>query len=349
MTSFKKYFWYHFKSTFLRCAIMTVLGVILTFMSVSAETHHNVINHYRQTHLYSNIGILSFIAATVSALLPIFELSKFKNRRNIDTMLFMPISRTKMAMAHWLNCVLQIIIINFACFSTVALMFLPLIRFFPIWYLLPFFLATCLACIVLYSFLSFVFSQANTVADGVLFMVIYSLIGMLIVGSFHDLFHIKPTQLDFSYFSPFSPFFVLSRPFDNIITPSITMDLDGNIQSSSVSSATTRLNFADKFTLVFWGIMGVAAIFGYVFCFTKQKAEKVGDVSDSPFGYKVLIPLFAIPMFLIVEDIILGAFVIIATTIGYIIYRRGFKFKFSDILMMAVSLAVAVTKLTGVI
>ena len=68
----------------------------------------------------------------------------------------------------------------------------------------------------------------------------------------------------------------------------------------------------------------------------KQKPESVGGVSDSFFGYKLFIPLYVAPVVLFshighgtrsIGDV--AVFFSLAF-VGYIIFRRGFKFKLSD-------------------
>ena len=64
------------------------------------------------------------------------------------------------------------------------------------------------------------------------------------------------------------------------------------------------------------------------------RAEKAGGISDSFFGYRVLIPLYGcilIAMNGLNIDGVFLTFVLVAMVVAYFVYRRSFRIKYADI------------------
>lgn len=92
-----------------------------------------------------------------------------------------------------------------------------------------------------------------------------------------------------------------------------------------------------------WIIVGVACAIGLIYYFGKRRTEKTEEVSNSPFGYMTLIPVYALLCLICIEgDLIFSLLTLVAAFIGYTIYRRGFRYKPSDIAILVIlSLATA--------
>ena len=105
MTSFRKYFVYHFRSTFLRFVIIAVLALLVVSVSVSVYDGPYYSKDLAMGARYQavNISVLNTLAAIISTVIPLLELVPFKSKRNMDTMLFLPIGRRKMAAVHFLS------------------------------------------------------------------------------------------------------------------------------------------------------------------------------------------------------------------------------------------------------
>ena len=97
------------------------------------------------------------------------------------------------------------------------------------------------------------------------------------------------------------------------------------------------------YMIAVWVIIGIGSAVGYFLSFIKKPAYKASEVSNSVLGYKVLIPIYFIwgATVFYFEPMIL-VFDLIMMIVGYVIYRRGFRFKLPDILSMVGSLIVAV-------
>ena len=88
-----------------------------------------------------------------------------------------------------------------------------------------------------------------------------------------------------------------------------------------------------------WVGIYASCAYGYFSSFVRRGAEKAGEISESPFGYKFLIPFYGVCLIFSVADVIL-VFILPLMFIGYVIYRRGVKLKKSDIFAMIAALAV---------
>jgi hypothetical protein len=345
MSSFRKYFSHHFKETLMRILVITVLVALLTvtFVSLSRIILYDY-QPYGHKHpidavvsVSGSIGVLGVVAAILSTVIPILELVGFKNRRNMDSLLVLPISRTKMALAHYLNGIIEILFANGVCFALTAIKMIPFADVYSIPSLIPYYLLLMLGSAVVYSVFFFVFMQGNTVADGVIFMTLYSLIGMLVVGTFEALGDVKARDMQFSYCSPYSPIVYVTDLFERFITPNVKYD--GSIGPSAIiNPQPIKLEWKDMHTfyLVLWCVIGAIAVIGYLYFFSKQRTERIGGISSSPFGYMTLIPIYALSLILLGISGIAGVLVIIATVVGYIIYRRSVRLKLPDLICIGV-------------
>ncbi|MBQ9112840.1 MAG: ABC-2 transporter permease [Clostridia bacterium] len=338
MTSFKKYFTYHFKSTLLRGAVMAVLALALTVTSVYPDT----VRSDTEVYIRSDISFLGILAAILCTVIPILELSGFKNRRNLDTLFFLPVTRQKMAVAHYINGLIHITVISAICFVTAALRLIGYAEHLNLLAMFPFFGYTIFACIVMYSVFMFVFTQANTVADGAVFMAIYAIAGFCIVTAIGEITSITFIEGSAENYFVYSPISVFTSEYNGYITPTIKyFYYDPDVQNIAiVSPQSLGFNDYEAVSFVFWGIAGIASVLGYLFTFSRQKAEKAGGISDSPFGYKVLIPLCGLCIYISIGTAdIMNIMYLIAMAIGYIIYRRSFKLKIPDLVVLGAFLA----------
>ena len=94
--------------------------------------------------------------------------------------------------------------------------------------------------------------------------------------------------------------------------------------------------------------LAILAFIGMYFLSKHKKAEYIGDISDSWFSYKLLIPIYSVILARLLGDagsIIVNLFLLIATFVGYVIYRRSLKLHKSDIIIM---IAIAVISMLDI-
>lgn len=338
MKTFGRYFGYITKKSILRTVIFALIGLIVVWVSA--------INGLNKTQVHArvtNIGAISTVLGFLCGIIPVIELSGFKNRRNLDTIYSFPIKRWKMAIAHYISGVAQITAIHSICFFASYIYYLLKTDYFALEYMIPYFFASLGLGIIMYSVFMFINSQANTVVDGVLFSILW-LFGILVLLmavcnilficdfiKYREADHIGTFASHWSF--PFSSLNNVTLLFEELIH--VNRGKNHNISRFS----------PHMYMVAVWGIIGIGSAVGYFLSFIKKPAYKASEVSNSVLGYKVLIPIYFIwgaTLFALESDPMILVFDIIMMIVGYVIYRRGFRFKLPDILSMVGSLIVAI-------
>lgn len=345
MKSFGNYFWYHFRSTLLRFSVIAILCTILTL--TFAWDSYIAQDGYRYS--YAELTVLATVAIVISTVIPILELLPFKNRRNMDTLLFLPLDRTKLGTAHFLNGLLQVIGIELISFVAVFCLLVAHSYPFSAWNFLLLFAFTVLGSLSIYAVTAFVFDRANTTADGLIWLVLYSFIGCCVFVGVKGLYEYSVGQLLYTQKTDlftegiFSPYFLLIDLWYKvslILIPDIeyyeengTVWMDERVYSGVIENN-------DIAGMIIGAVFALLFTVGFLWLFRKKRPERIGAVSDSPFGYKVLLPLFSVSWLC---DFLsyTGQHLAIALTglmIGYIIYRRSIRLKMQDYISIAVAL-----------
>ncbi len=328
--AFNKYLRYRLKSTALRSLLLCAASVIITFSFI-----------YEDMHGYSKnncIGIFVFLLGALATLLPILETAPFKNRRNLDTLYSMPISRRGLAAAHYLGGLIQMLFIFSVTFGT-GMIFIsaynetldlaPLAVFYP---------AMLVFGWIIYSFFSFLFAEANTVIDGIIISTLWLGAGVILILSVGSLIpNLSSSKVETISYNAnvYYPIYEIFKFFRRCIASSEYYGYE----------PLTAQNWFDLLSGIhMWFFIGGGAAYGYFRTMTRKAAQKAGEITDSPFGYKILIPICAFSLFIISADessAILAVLTLAAAFIGYIIYRRSFKPRLRDILTTAACLALA--------
>ena len=344
MKTFLRYFGYISKKAILRTVIFLILGFAFVWISAmtgveDSRVGTNFVGHYYD-HRYTNIGTISTVLGFLCTLVPILELSAFKNRRNLDTLYFFPIKRWKMALAHYLSGFLQIATVHTVCFFHSFGFYLLYTDCFDLRFMIPYYFASLGLGILLYSIFMFINSQANTVVDGVIFSILWMFAFYLLLqlaagvlqSRLGDDFVYEVLKAPFNWSSVYSPLNNVTVIFQRVI----------HINQTS-SSSIAKTYFSELYMVAVWGVLGVGAIVGYFLTFTKKGAQKAGEVSTTFFGYRTLIPLYCITLlWLSMLSLIFMVFIIAMTIVGYVIFRRGFKFKLPDILSIVGSVILGI-------
>lgn len=330
MKVFKRYLCYRLENSALRTIVFTVISAILTWITVSESTGRMSVE-YNETGIY----ILAVVLGALCTLIPILELSAFKNRRNLDTLYFFPINRGKMALVHYISGFIQILFAYTITFVVAYAYLAAQTSYFALGYMPFYYLLSVLLGFVMYSFFMFVFGQANTVADGVVLCVLWMFVIFIVLQTFRTEV-LRPFLNDTEWWknsSNLSGWGIAYAPINNLTV--IFQDLI-EINKSSFEyyykNEYAARYISQMYMFFVWGAVGIAAAVGYFVTFIKKGAEKAGEISSSPFGYKLLIPLYGYSLLMMYDSIdFMTVLIFVAMVIGYIIYRRSFKLKTSDL------------------
>lgn len=327
MTSLRRYALYHAKTTLPRLAVIAVVSLLCMYAFFDIHIYQL---EERDSFGTCQSGTLTMILGVAATVMPILELAGFKNRRNLDTLCFLPISRMKISVVHYLNGLFQLVAIGLFCFGAAAIWLLPHVVYFNIVSLLPFCALALLCSLLIYSFFMFIFMQAETTIDGILMMLVYTflmMILMMVVSLMDGFWQYMPDGFMAESAFVYSPLGIVSRSYGAAIHGETPADIDGS----------------DVLTVVMWSVISLLSALGYFITFPRHRVEKVGGISDSFFGYRVLIPLCG---FCLIywngEFFPFYAVILILMLTGYIIYRRSLRLCRSDLLMLAISLALYV-------
>ena len=337
MTYFKRYFLHRLRSTTFRSIVLAVITAIVTFVGVS----NGASRYYIEGKLYVTTGldVSAVIALATLIVVPMLENYELKKQRSLDLLFAFPITRSQLAIAHYLSGLVQVIFLN--AVSVAASVVAHMGEGFggKSFLVIPAVICTLPVIICFYSVVTFLFSQGNTVGDGVVFtfgvpLVIYNTLWVI----FKCLEKYDETRAWMSmnlWYSPqFCDFYKMilfpTTPFDRVMR-----EREFAFGDSWTPYVTVRY--------IIWAIIGIACVIGFVYYTRTFRAEKAGDISDSVFGYKVLIPLFAMNM--VFEIWLRGAkifgyevdivLILVAMAIGYFIYRRSFRIKLVDVATIA--------------
>ena len=204
-------------------------------------------------------------------------------------------------------------------------------------YLAPWLIFPIFAAVLLYAYFSYLFNEANSVADGCVFIASGILMPLCLASAFDTVDFWMNGESIYSWLDmaseavyPYFPLVFITENFSDAIEV-------GRFY---------RAENAEIGIFVIWCVVGALAAVGYYFSFSRKRVESIGEISSSLVGYKVIIPLAVLCLALAIEgdgdNILLLIIGIIAAVIGYMIYRRSFKIKLSDILSIVGSIGAVI-------
>lgn len=327
MTNLKQYFRSHLKGSIKTFIYITLAITILTFLfAINGQPTF----YYEGKEKIITYNTLLFVPVVLMCIviyiLPVLEFSFFKKRINLDCVYALPISRRAMGAVHYLTGLIMLWCAFTASYLTNFILLLSrgpgYFEFSPM--IDHYFLCLALG-FAIYSFLVFVFNEANTKGDGIWFMFLYTFVLILPMNSIINLIGANNHD-DLQYTIPWMVFDKLNTEYQNLV--SIRSEDKMLFSESSVCI----------FWYVFWMVVGIASAIGFFITFGKRRMEKTEEISSSYFGFRLLIPVYAISAMIALKTvsstIIWFVIVEVLTFIGYTIYRRGFHFKKIDIAVL---------------
>ncbi len=324
MTAFKSYFKSHLKQSTKPLIFIFVISVIFTLI---ISFSYQIVYGYKgaisyKSTLYGPVIVLVFL----SYILPVMEFAFFKKRINLNCAYSLPISRRAMGAVHFLTGAITLVGAFTASYLSNFIMML--VRGAEHYFLppiIPHYFLCVLLGLASYAFMVFVFCEANTKGDGIWFMILWTFALILVSAT-------AQVILDVFFFD-----YQLCAVHWGLIDQ-ITTNIQCLVESgNSYYSYSPEEFFSSPETwgwVIWWTLVGVASTVGLYLTFGKRRMEKTEEISDSYFGYRMLIPLFAITGNIVFDDIFFWITIEILALIGYTIYRRGFHYKKSDIIIL---------------
>ncbi len=264
----------------------------------------------------------------VMIVIVIFRFSSLRNPKEVDLYYALPISRQKLFLTHFIYGLFQILfvwtILYFSSFITLILItqggyqegWLLLIYFVVLFYL-----------VVLYSVYTFIFLKANTIFDGIAFIILFQILFLFVSLLF--------TGRLFLYGPIFNePFFL--NPYFSVSGLSIFLgQLSNGIETHQHSSFMFSLPYIIVNSVIYLSLAAFLSYYQYHHV-DEIKTENIGQLSSSKLGYRFYIPailITSIPNIFFLGTGITFVLVIILISAGFIgsfIYKRGLKITWVD-------------------
>ncbi len=314
MHNTKRYFLHHLRSVLPRLAVFTIIAVLITVMTANGE-HLK----YAPEHSGSAYYILTIIIGFLATVLPMFEFSVFNNKRNLDTLFSLPIKRSSLSVVHIAVGFIQMFTVYTLSTVSLYIAHLDFANYYDFSYLIPYYFSILGLGTIVYFIFTFIFTRANSTLDGIVFSVFW-MFNVFLVYSLADYIFKFKTNFDV---------LMIYIPINDVTT---YFQMYTEMNNISVSFYTF-----DKVVIACWVIAGMASLIATLLTFGKKKVERVGEISDSIFGYALNIPLYLVCLTGLFDDVTATVWLTICAVIGYFIYRRGFRLKKADLISIIIS------------
>lgn len=328
MTNMKVYFRSHMRAN-LRS--MMYIAVIVTVLTAVIGVNAQPVEHYyfeseKSVYDYrSTLFIPTAFVCVLAYVLPVMEFSFFKKRINLDCAYSLPISRRGMGLVHYLTGLIMLFgaftlsyLVNFALLLSHGheyFNFVPMIGHYFVCLLLGF---------SIYSLMTFVFNEANTRGDGIWFMYLYTFVFTVVV------FALAEVTNEWSILT-------FGEAFDALPWGTINDLTVGYQYLVELHPSNHILRPYFGFWFYVWVAIGILSAVGFFLRFGTRSTQKTSEISDSFFGYRVLIPLHAVCLMIAThsfDSVIVWILIELVALVGYTVYRRGFHYKKSDIAVL---------------
>ena len=289
------------------CAVPYVLEAATMEMWWESYDGRIVINRPNTSMLFVMLVILTFIV-------PVLSYSFKMNKRGVDGFYGLPIKREKLYFVKMLVGA-ALIVIPFTVAYWLGF-FALLVRErnpYQMVYYVPMYFGYVGLGLLMFGFHSFLFTRANKIGDGVVFMLAYAPIMTLIMWYVEEAFSLDiPLQVE----EGFTSWGALSAFDTNMV--------------ELIRSGTAYAKAWSAWTYVYYIVTG---ILGYVLLFLSirfERAENAEQVSESWFGYKVIIPVYT--AFMLAGNLgnstspLFVCLILVCAIIATIVYQRKFKF-----------------------
>ncbi|MBD5132263.1 MAG: hypothetical protein HDT28_06750 [Clostridiales bacterium] len=316
----KKYFVYELKKSLFVTLALAVIATAVYLVSVLTDT-------VKVDYKYFSVPVetILVLGGAMSVIIPIWKLGYLMKKRSVDLYYSLPLSHTRIlavkllaglialfapyTIAYWVGSIAALAsvgkYINGVCFVSM-------------------YFASLIPMAIIYSLTAFLFTRANRFVDGVAFVIMTGMslemimvVVLKVVTLYDKSYEFFKYYFNSIYYTPFGSLILIWEYFSKAI-----MNETVNI----------RINAVDIVGLALIAVLGLAAGIGLLFAEKRAKAENCEQISESFFGYKVMIPLYTFLLALLgsYDSFILAAVIAAAAYAASVLYKRtpkiGWKF-----------------------
>lgn len=313
----KKYILYELKKNSYAILSLTLIAIVVYMVPILATRQYPTV--------YSDdtqLAVISVVGGLLAAIVPVWLLSYRMKKRSVDLYYSLPLSRTKILIVKVLVGLVAVFAPYTVAYWLGAAAFIARFSSFtihPVYYIPQYFLSIP-AIVCIYALAAFAFTRANTMLDGIVFILFWFVILALFCSVLDQLTRsiysdtIKQ-YVEPQYYFPAAPLNYLTQHYSIRITDDFAYPLD-------------KVNAIVGFILT--GLMSIGAGVGLILTERFSKAENAGQISESWFGYKVMIPAYCslvlcVCRIFISEMYILGIITVICAFFLTVLYKRTVK------------------------
>ena len=335
-----RYFRYELKKNLktlgLLTAICTIIYVVVTSTSnlffyiysgdvyVPGQSNSGGIrnNSPQISIIYLLLGAMCFV---VPALMYSFKM----NRRSADAFYSLPIKREKLYLVKTLVGLILVFVPYTIAYAAGFLCVALRENYYDLIWYLPGYFGGILFGLSLYGVAAFSFARANRVADGVIFIIFYALVGLMGGEVLRQIsYELNMFDVNESVFFPVFCFSDFAGNIDQLIRGAY---LAGKVPPGGGTGV--RFDFFEFFFPLLYTVAGFALL---LLLPRFDKGEDAEQYSDSWFGYRVMIPLYtAIGLILSGTEILYIILFSVAAIVLTVIYRRKALFSWQYWVMIA--------------
>lgn len=337
----KKYFLYELKKSAFTIACLAVICTIIYLIAILTTDVRNLGN----SSSYTQLSVVAVSGGVLAFFIPFRQFDYKMKKRSADLFFALPLSHTKILTVKYLVG----LIIVFAPYTAAYLIgaLAVIMRaihntIYPAYYPLHF-LATLVPIYIIYAVSAFAYTRAGKALDGALNAICWATVlavialvlnlltkkenygGGFTTDYFHYIEYVYP-----EYYLTFAPLATCTNYFANLISAIHT-----NYGYSTFSTVNTAVGFS------LTGLMGIGGTVGLFLFERKAKFEDIEQVSRSPFGLMVMLPLFTVCISaLCANSIALYILFAIAMYLVTAYYKRTLKIGNKQAVILALSLVV---------
>lgn len=325
----KKFFIYELKKSLLVMGAFAVIAAAIYVVTVLVNAEW-----LSRSHGDFPFEAILIPGSAICVITPIWKLSYRMKKRSVDMYYSLPLSHTRILAVKYLVGLIAVfapytVAYWIGSFTAMGAVGKTLNAVYFIWT----YLATIIPMAVIYSLAAFIFTRANRLIDGILFTVmtgmalgiVAEVVSTFIVEVPYYFYVDSQYYLNSIYYTPFSSLNAVSLYFKTYIFKNVTFSL--------------RLGPQDIIGMVLITVLGAASVVGLFLSERYAKAENCEQLSNSFFGYRVMIPLytFAFAFLSAILSYVLVALVAAAAYAVSILYKRTPKicWKFAVIVAAA--------------
>jgi len=356
MTHFKKYLSHRLRSTAFRTLVITLIATVLACAvvgialsrSFAEKTQSSICGTVSPRNISTDIEVLIGVMTVLATLYPILETYHLKSTKTLDVVFSLPVTRTDIARAHYICGFISLVFSSAVVTIAIGVELLAFGLFNGLMPLLMIYLWLVLFGAILYSIVIFLFSKGNTAIDGAvsafLFIPSLSLVAKALDSFIRENEYIYKTISvgDSLPVKNLSFFFKINNVADEAVSfYDKIICKKSDITWYDVGAACDEIFSAYGndarylYVLLIWILCALAATAAFVFSFEKYRAEHAGDISDSFFCYRSIIPMAGFSLLCDSSSLVTSTVIVISMLIGYFICRRSFRIKPEDIYTVA--------------